>query len=660
MTGTRLVARSEQMPPNGGKIEGAPALAGHLSLAALLVRESVQNAWDARDDQRGSHPVVFEMHGWDLDADALEHLRSLLPVEDLKGFSRLSEQDESIGTLHPRAVLQHHSVQVLIVADRNTVGLCGPTRSGVRWEPVRHGRPLERGQQRFANFVRNSGRATEDIGHGDGGAFGIGKTALWMASACGTVLIHSRTTDEHGEPTERFIGSVHGDHFYSNDLEYTGRHFIGRESGGDVIEPLVGAEAAAAARGLPLPPYESDGQPTDGTTIVIVAPRLPLGWQTEMTRIRDAVRWQVWPKLVPGVRDGGDIPDMEIRLGWNNNAVALPTPLDDPEIRPYAKVLLDCARQRNSDEEHRDAQAWCKSPSKFLGHVKFRHGGNPDHNAFHLTMTDADIEAAVDEQDNGRDPVDVDAAIDFRQPWGQIALIRREPLLLVRYEPIGGPDSAAEEVGVFLSADDPEVEAALTKAEPPAHDDWIYKNVPKDHSRDHRRTFAKRTVEEIRSARRRLLNNYSGLDEGGRGGGERMVSRHISDRLFGGMGGGLPTKKSSTSPDTGSGPQAQLTLVRSDQDGSNTVHELDVRLSGLGSDPTDVVLVASANARDSAGAMDVDRLMEFQWIDAAGNRLPGDSIDATVSDDDRLSLLVTVQSDLRIRPRVKVGTADGT
>ena len=86
-----------------------------------------------------------------------------------------------------------------------------------------------------------------------------------------------------------------------------------------------------------------------------------------------------------------------------------------------------------------------------------------------------------------------------------MALIRREPLLLVRYEPIGGPDDAATDVGVFLSADDPEVEEALTKAEPPAHDDWIHKIVPKEHTRDHRRTFAKRTIEEIKRARMAFL-----------------------------------------------------------------------------------------------------------------------------------------------------------
>ena len=60
-----------------------------------------------------------------------------------------------------------------MISDRKTVGLCGPSRgSGLDscslWEP------LERGQQRFANFIRNMGRAAANIGEGDGG-FGVGK-----------------------------------------------------------------------------------------------------------------------------------------------------------------------------------------------------------------------------------------------------------------------------------------------------------------------------------------------------------------------------------------------------------------------------------------------------------------------------------------------------
>jgi len=649
------------MAASGGRIEGGSPLAGHLGTSSLLVREAVQNSWDARDDDRGDAPVVFEIQGWDLTGEALDHLRALLPVDELEGFERTSDFDDARGVLHPAAILSRTSVRVLVISDRNTVGLCGPSRSGLEWTPVRHGLPLPRGQQRFANFVRNIGRATADTGAGDGGAYGIGKSALWMTSDCGTALIHSRTTDEHGEPVERFIGAVHGEHFYSQGKEFTGRHFIGEVAADGVVEPLVGAVAAAAARGLRLPTYEYDGRPTDGTSIVIVAPQLSLDWPIEMRRIRDAVRWQVWPKLVPGVRAPSAGADMEIRVGHNGTAVDVPAPLDDPEVRPYAKALLDCAHGRSSDEDGREFEVRCGNPRKALGAVKFRAGGVPDHNVFHVTLTESEIDDAVEDSGVAADEVDSEPAIDFDVPWGQIALVRREPLLLVRYEPIGGPDAASAEVGVFLSADDPEVEDALTAAEPPAHDDWIHKIVPKDHSRDHRRTFAKRTIEEIRSAKSRFLAGFRTVDGGHHGGGEQIVSRLISQGLLGGVGGqDRPQERRLRGSAGGSKPRAELAIVSSSQDGENTIHELDVKLHGLGSDGVSAMLTAGGSGYDNAGSMPVGDHVSFAWVAPDGTETLGDSLAVAASDDTWVSLIVTVRSSLRFRPRVSVQVDDAS
>src|SRR4051794_41268604 len=97
-----LVARSEAMPPSGGKIEGGSPLAGHHGLPSLLVREAVQNSWDARDDARGDRPVWFSIDGHDLEGEHLTGLRAAMPVGDLLGFERTSETDVHHGVLHPR------------------------------------------------------------------------------------------------------------------------------------------------------------------------------------------------------------------------------------------------------------------------------------------------------------------------------------------------------------------------------------------------------------------------------------------------------------------------------------------------------------------------------------------------------------------------------
>lgn len=660
MTLRRPVAQSEKLPAAGGPILGNPPLASHLGLPSLLVRESVQNSWDARDDRRGDVPVLFRIDGWDLDTDELDGLRSLLPVDDLRGFQRTIEAPGVRGILHPASALSRTTVRVLVISDRNTVGLCGPSRSGTQWSPVRHGEPLARGQQRFANFIRNVGRAAADIGVGDGGAYGLGKGALWMASECGTVLIHTRTTDERGEPIERFIGVVHGEHFYSGGAQFTGRHFVGSESDDGVVEPLTGPDAVNAARLLPLPSYSIDGRPVDGTSIVIVAPRLSLDWPTEMKRLRDAIRWHSWPKRVPGVRGVEVGADLDVRLSWNNHVVDVPEPLEDPEIRPYAKALLDCARNRNSDEDRRDFVAECSRPRKVLGFVKFRSGGTPDQNVFHLTLTHDELSEASGQTKLGA--VDDEPAVDFKAPWGQLALIRREPLLLVRYEPIGGPEEAATEAGVFLSSEDAEVEEALTRAEPPTHDDWIHQIVPKNESRDHRRTFAKRTMEEIRRSKQVLLAGYRRSGFGERGGGEQEVSSRISQGLLGGVGGKAAPKR--PKPRAGSAAQkshALLVPARSYRSRADTIHELDVTLSGLGSVPMMVKLRSGATALDNTGSMAVDDQLSYSWFNADGTKLgDGETIEVEAADQARFTLILRVKGNLRLRPRVDVGTTDGS
>lgn len=646
MSKSEIVTISERISDGGGRLEGLSPLAGRLDLSTLLVREAVQNSWDARDDRRGEDPVHFAIDGWDLDGDRLEALREFLPVKKLyhAAFGRNSDRDEGHGVLHPSKALERKNLRVLIISDRNTVGLCGPIRSGTAWNPVRHGEPLKRGQQRFANFVRNMGRAASNTGAGDGGAYGVGKSSLWMASECGTILIHSRTTNEKGKPVERFIGSIHGEYFVNKGLEYSGRHFIGRDGGDGVVDPLEGSEAQRAARMLHLPKYVNDrGDQVDGTSIVIIAPRFFHPWDVEMARLRDAVRWHVWPKRVGQVRGVDHGPDMKIRLSWNNNAVDIPNPMEDVEIKPYAAALLDCARSRKSSDAVRDVTVRCGRPVKVLGEIKFRSGGVPDSNVFHLTG-------------NGQQEVDEEPVVDFETPWGMIAMIRREPLLLVRYEPIGGPEEARTEVGVFLSADDPEVESALTKAEPPAHDDWSYSQVPKDFSGDHRRTFVKMTLDGIKRGKQEFVSSLRSANVGDRGGGEHNVSQRLSSGLFGGFGGKRrPDPDGTGGGGTGSKPKVRMTqgATRQNPDGS-TAHEVNVEVLGVGEGVKHLSLTAGGAALDNTGTIDVGSLVSYKWETSTGELVEGESFSMNTEDGTHASLVITIMGSLRFRPKIDV------
>lgn len=523
---------------------------------------------------------------------------------------------------------------------------------------------MPRGQQRFANFVRNSGKPAGATGKGDGGSFGIGKSALWMSSECATVLIHSRTTDEHGEPVDRFIGSIWGNDFESGDRQYTGRHFIGTRSRPGLVDPLEGAAAARAIEGLPVPKYEVDGRPAFGTTMIIVAPRMHLPWEWEMSRLRDAIRWHVWPKRVPSARGAGTAPDMEMRLSWNHNVVDVPAPLDDIEIRPYALALQHCGLQRNcedstTDSKKLDFEARCGRPIQRLGDLKFREGGHADDNVFHITQTAAEFD-----DDEGRtskesedELIDFDPVVDFTAPWGKIALVRREPLLLVKYEPIAGPFETQRFVGVFLSEDDPDVEAALTKAEPPAHDDWNDRNVPKEHKRDHRRTYVKRTLAEIRRITREFSGQYRSGDSGSSGRGEQKLSELISGTGGGGLGGAVikrPGGIVEPTPPKPKKPTADLQSVDTWPAQGGAIHEINVTLLGLGEVPENVELQASAKGVDNTGSVPIDGLVTFEWRFPDQTVVVGESAVVSAADDFKCSLVIRVAGDFRIRPKVSV------
>jgi hypothetical protein len=279
---------------------------------------------------------------------------------------------------------------------------------------------------------------------------------------------------------------------------------------------------------------------------------------------------------------------------------------------------------------------------------------------FHLTLSQHDLAEAPRASSLGA--VDDEPAVDFRVPWGQMALIRREPLLLVRYEPIGGPEEAATEVGVFLSADDPEVEGSLTRAEPPAHDDWIYKIVPKDHPKDHRRTLAKRTLEEIKRSKQVLLAGYRRSGAGDRGGGEQEISRKISQGLLGGLGGKpAPKPRAPGSTAASRKPHALLASARSYRTGDETTHELDVTLFGLGPEPRDIALTGSASAMDNTGSIPIDDQLSYFWFKADGSPLTeGPIVEIRASDQTRLTLAIRVTEDLRLRPKVDVRSSDGS
>lgn len=221
---------SEPFPPHGAlAAEGAENLLGRPRLDPLvvLVREAVQNSWDARRDDIS--PVGFSVQGRHLQEEQCRQLRAQVFSDPPKAAGRLRE------------VLVRDDILLLSLTDTGTSGLGGPIRADR--PPGRHE------PSNFVDLMFNIGQPAERAF--GGGTYGFGRTISYVVSEARAVLVHSRT--KAGRRREsRFIAAAFSDHFTQGNQRFTGRHWWGRPATGS-IEPVVGDEADTLAASLGLP-----------------------------------------------------------------------------------------------------------------------------------------------------------------------------------------------------------------------------------------------------------------------------------------------------------------------------------------------------------------------------------------------------------------------
>lgn len=418
-----LDLQSELYPPTGGLSgDGARNQLGRprLDRLAVLVREAVQNSWDAR----AALPIHFKTACWTLGAAEQQFLRDQVLPGDPSGLGL-------------PAALAAGPFLVLALSDRSTVGLGGPTRADVAAAP---GEPAN-----FVNFLRNVGHPPERaLG---GGTYGFGKAAYYVASRVRTICVYTRCLLPNGGGETRFMAAALGSEFSAEQdgqlRRFTGRHWWGRRVGDGFVDPLVGAEADRAAAGLGLPPF-ADGE--TGTTILIIAPDLEAPDAHSLVKAAtERVLEHCWPKLVDGPEGR---PSILFEFRAEGQVVPLPAPTAHPRVAAFARAFAAA----------RSAAAAEQSPIFLLTDIESvrwrRHLGR-------FAAATFPRPAAADE--GGRQG-------PIHGPSRHAALIRG-PGLVVRY--IEGPplpSDLAEYAAVF--AVDAGVDDAFARAEPPTHDDW--------------------------------------------------------------------------------------------------------------------------------------------------------------------------------------------
>lgn len=448
-----IVRFSEQIAATGGLVaEGALKQLGRPDIEPLeiLIREAVQNCWDARRET--SSTVRVDIGRRRLDEQVTQTLsRTLLPDPPPK---------------IPLGRELRANPRLLYFADYGTSGLGGPTRAD---------RVGDRETRDFVDFVRNVGQPRDKtLG---GGSYGYGKAVFFTASRARTIIVDT-LCETHAGPERRLIGMAIGSNYVEEGKHHTGRHWWGRLVDG-VPEPLLGDEAAMAASLLRLP--ERRNRDDLGTTIAIIAPGLEPDDDVDrvMPFIAEALLWNFWPKMT-------HTPDqpraaMEFRLFDEDERLPVPDPRMVDRLRPFVEAMdrLRSIPDADDDPTVIETPVRCKRPSEDLGH---------------LVIQRAPVQP-TDELSEGAMPAGM---AETSKGLHHVALMRNAELVVKYFrgaEPVTRRHGYA---GVFRCS--PQTDDAFKNAEPPTHDDWVPRSVADGRDRTLVRTALRRIKETCREA----------------------------------------------------------------------------------------------------------------------------------------------------------------
>ena len=462
-----LKLHSEIFQPEGGAAgQGIRRALGRPKLdpISMLIREAVQNSWDARVDNGRETRVQFSALLEKIEAPEAECLRGTIFAERPGN--------------HPLSAQLNTQLGRLILQDRGTVG-----RGGGGWVGVVGGGPT-RPEHRFVNFCRMFGRAAEGLLGGGGGTYGYGKGQFYLVSSAATILVHTRSM-EHGRGLERLIGLSLWN--ANPDGLQTGRHWWGAEDKHGRVGPAEGERASRLAEAIGFRPF---GRGETGTSVMIIAPKfgtVASGWDVAARCIAESMAIWFWPRMLGACDDLGTIG---FEAAFNKTPVAVPNPVRQEPFRLYADALKNLrGRVRTERDPPTPAvvrEIRCERPRARLGWLSLALAARQERERFAVTRIEAHPFA---EQIVGADG----------QAAGvhHVALIRSQGQVIRYVDCRAYPEETMEYAGVFLAAgDSTEVDEAFASAEPPSHDDWT----PDDMDDERQKRFVRGALREIKTA----------------------------------------------------------------------------------------------------------------------------------------------------------------
>lgn len=446
----------ERFPPTGTMAaEGVLNQLGRPRMGPLevLVREAVQNCWDAKAPESDQVRVGFSL------IELGEAQRKVLTDVVFRSLP----PEEAAGRIPS-------TKQLLVISDRGTSGLGGVLRANQAGEDPRD----------FVDFIRNVGQPP-DTARG-GGTYGYGKVALYLASKVRTILVDTRCRYE-GRLQRRLVAARLGEQYVMDGERFTGRHWWGRTAPDGVLDPATDAEATSLAQALGLPDF---GPEERGSNIALLAPDFgDMDDVDTMSFIAEAIAWNFWPKMIAVASTSAPI---DFRVESKGSVVPLPDIGVHPVLSAFSQAFLQL-KQAIRDEAHHEEEGKgtfdvrCEKPKQHLGIlslVRFPHL--------------APVASGTDHADENEGAPTMPG---LRGRIHHTALLRF-PELVVKYQE--GPESASPGVdyaGVFLA--DPEMDRVFAASEPPTHDDWVADGLENRWHRTFARVAGRRISEAMKS-----------------------------------------------------------------------------------------------------------------------------------------------------------------
>ncbi|GAB4523339.1 MAG: hypothetical protein OHK0046_36900 [Anaerolineae bacterium] len=447
----RLALHQEQVSPTGSMMSvgilnqlGRP----NLEILTVLVREAVQNSWDARAS--ASTPVLFGIKGWTLSDSEKHHLT----------HSVFSETPPSSSLPLLSLIHNAETVEVLVLYDRGTVGLSGSTRAD---------KVTEDGEEsHFVNFLRNVGQPSDKAF--TGGTYGYGKAAFYRASRVKTICVYTRTWFR-GRLETRFIAAALGEPYSEDGIRCTGRHWWGVRAADHnlIVDPLLNNAADEMATAIGMPLFEGD---ECGTNIMVLQPlfdeRTPL---QAVSLMAESMLWYFWPKLL--TQETG-YPAMHVQAAWQGHRIDIPAPEVYPPLKGFVEAM------------YRVKSAVLTEEGSFRFNLHSLSTARPKQTLGQFALQEFPLNTK-----SVFDTGDLPGASSFATLTHHTALMR-QPELVVKYL-AGVPlaDSSKGYAGVFVC--DKEVDAVFADAEPPTHDDWVSSSLEE---RNHR-IFVNQALKQI-------------------------------------------------------------------------------------------------------------------------------------------------------------------